>query len=40
MIPFVIMAFAALRQHERLHWQSVVGAIIAVGGVVVLIVAR
>ncbi|RPI67312.1 MAG: EamA family transporter [Ignavibacteriae bacterium] len=39
LIPFVIMAFAAIRSHEKLRARSVIGAIIAVGGVVVLIMA-
>lgn len=37
LIPFVIMAFAAVRAHEPLRLRSVVGAVIAVGGVIVLI---
>lgn len=40
LIPFVIIAFAALRAHEPLRLRSVIGAIIAVGGVVVLIWAK
>lgn len=40
LIPFVIMAFAAIRAHEPLRLRSIIGAIIAVGGVVVLIWAQ
>jgi len=37
LIPFVIMGLAAIRQHEPLRPQAILGAIIAVVGVVVLV---
>ena len=37
LMPFTIMAIAAIRQHEKLRWQAVVGASIAVGGVALLV---
>lgn len=37
LVPFLVMAVAAVRQHERIRWQSVAGAIVAVAGVVLLV---
>lgn len=37
LIPFVIMGLAAIRQHEKLRPQAILGAIVAVIGVVVLV---
>ena len=37
MTPFVIMGLAAIRQHEKLRPQAILGAVIAVIGVVVLV---
>lgn len=37
LVPFVILAIAAIRQHEKLRLTAIVGAVIAVGGVVLLI---
>lgn len=37
LVPFLVMAVAAARQHEKIRWQAVAGAIIAVAGVVLLV---
>ena len=37
MTPFVIMGLAAIRQHEKLRPQAILGAVVAVIGVVVLV---